>query len=178
MSTEQLRNAAQAICDHWGSPAWKYLEQTGSHIRRLRAALDFDAVQVTEAESPGRVLFEATDQTGRGWEEAWREHGEWEQRAKEASAEPQKYDDTLLPFVGLMRRELHANSAKGDRPGWLAMTPPVCLLEIYWHVSKLSVAVRDGDPARIAEHCADVANMAMMQADIAGLLTPRTEAAS
>lgn len=90
--------------------------------------------------------------------------------ARAAGDAPQKYDETLLPFFQLMRRELHANAAKGDRPGWLGMEPQTCLLEIYWHVSKLSVAVRDGDPERIAEHTADVANMAMMQADIAGVL--------
>ena len=27
----------------------------------------------------------------------------------------EKYDDVLLPFLTLMRRELHANSRKGDR---------------------------------------------------------------
>lgn len=83
---------------------------------------------------------------------------------------PQKYDDTLLPFLVLMRRELHSNSSKGDRPGWLTMQPGQCLLEIYWHVAKLSAAVKNEDKARIAEHAAGVANMAMMQADIAGLL--------
>lgn len=84
----------------------------------------------------------------------------------------EKYDDTLLPFLVLMRKELHANSGKGDRPGWLAMQPGQCLLEIYWHVAKLSAAVKNGDQALIAEYAADVANMAMMQADIAGLLQP------
>jgi len=88
----------------------------------------------------------------------------------EAVPQCEKYDETLLPFLGLMRQELHANSSKGDRPGWLSMTAETCLLEIYWHVSKLSVAVRDQNPQRIAEHAADVANMAMMQADIAGVL--------
>lgn len=83
----------------------------------------------------------------------------------------QKYDDTLVPFLALMRRELHANSSKGDRPGWLSMRPDQCLLEIYWHAAKLSAAVKNGDQALIAEHAADVANMAMMQADIAGLLS-------
>lgn len=83
----------------------------------------------------------------------------------------QKYDETLVPFLALMRRELHANSSKGDRPGWLSMRPDQCLLEIYWHAAKLSAAVKNGDQALIAEHAADVANMAMMQADIAGLLS-------
>jgi hypothetical protein len=85
-------------------------------------------------------------------------------------AEPSKYDDTLLPFLALMRTELHANSAKGDRPGWLAMDRNSLLLEIYWHVAKLSAACKNNDEPRIAEHCADVANMAMMLADVCGVL--------
>src|SRR3954469_18728963 len=54
-----------------------------------------------------------------------------------AGGVPAKYDDTLLPFLALMRRELHANSSKGDRPGWLTMSKEVGLLEIYWHAAKL-----------------------------------------
>lgn len=90
----------------------------------------------------------------------------------------EKYDETLLPFVAMMRKELHANADKGDRPGWLNMSPDQCLLEIYWHVSKLSVAVRDKSLARIQEHAADVANMAMMQADIAGAFCARPAVAA
>jgi hypothetical protein len=89
----------------------------------------------------------------------------------------QKYDDTLLPFLALMRRELHANSGKGDRPGWLTMSREQGLLEIYWHAAKLSVAVKKSDEAAIAEHSADVANMAMMLADVCGALAqPNTGA--
>jgi hypothetical protein len=80
----------------------------------------------------------------------------------------QKYDDVLLPFLSLMRKELHANSRKGDRPGWLAMGANVGLLEIYWHVAKLSAAVKNNDGPAIMEHSADVANMAMMVLDICG----------
>ena len=80
----------------------------------------------------------------------------------------EKYDDTLLPFLELMRKELHANSAKGDRPGWLRMSPEVALLEIYWHTAKLSAAVKNNDGSAITEHSADVANMAMMLLDVCG----------
>lgn len=81
-----------------------------------------------------------------------------------------KYAATLEPFATMMERELHANAAKGDRPGWLRMTPGDCLLEIYYHVAKLQKAVRDKDSERVAENTADVANLAMMMADIWGLL--------
>lgn len=80
----------------------------------------------------------------------------------------EKYDDTLLPFLGFMRKELHANASKGDRTGWLKMTPEVALLEIYWHTAKLSAAVKNKDSAAITEHSADVANMAMMLLDVCG----------
>lgn len=80
----------------------------------------------------------------------------------------EKYDDTLLPFVALMRHELHTNTAKGDRPGWLTMSKDRALLEIYWHTAKLSAAVKNNNVTAIAEHSADVANCAMMLLDICG----------
>lgn len=80
----------------------------------------------------------------------------------------EKYDDVLLPFLSLMRRELHANSRKGDRPGWLAMDANTVLLEVYWHAAKLSAAVKNNDGPSIMEHSADVANMAMMVLDVCG----------
>jgi hypothetical protein len=84
------------------------------------------------------------------------------------AASPAKYDDVLLPFLSLMRKELHANSRKGDRPGWLAMDANTALLEIYWHAAKLSAAVKNNDGPAIMEHSADVANMALMVLDICG----------
>jgi hypothetical protein len=80
----------------------------------------------------------------------------------------QKYDDVLMPFLTLMRRELHTNSGKGDRPGWLAMNANQALLEVYYHLAKLQKAVRDNDGPGILEYGADVANMAMMVVDICG----------
>lgn len=91
--------------------------------------------------------------------------------AQQAQAEPvAKYDDTLLPFLALMRAELHANAGKGDRPGWLTMTREQAVLEIYHHAAKLAKAMRDDDPASVREYAADVANMAMMALDVAGYL--------
>jgi|SRR5690606_12193471 len=81
-----------------------------------------------------------------------------------------KYDEVLKPFVARMEAELHANAGKGDRPGWLAMSAWDCLLEIYYHTGKLQKAVKDGNGDLIAEYSADVANMAMMVADICGAL--------
>lgn len=83
---------------------------------------------------------------------------------------PDKYDDVLLPFLALMRNELHANAGKGDRPGWLSMTPGECLLEIYYHLGKLQKGVKDGNSMWIKEYSADVANMSMILADICACL--------
>ena len=86
-----------------------------------------------------------------------------------APAVPQgKYDEVLTPFVRLMEKELHANASKGDRPGWLSMSPDQVMLEIYYHASKLQKTLRDDDLAGVTEHSADVANMAMMALDVCG----------
>lgn len=79
-----------------------------------------------------------------------------------------KYGDVLRPFVIQMERELHANAGKGDRPGWLKMSPEVALLEIYYHLAKLQKAVKDDNGPGIQEYAADVANMSMMLLDICG----------
>jgi len=79
-----------------------------------------------------------------------------------------KYNDVLRPFVAFMETELHANCSKGDRPGWLTMSPEQGLLEIYWHTAKLSAAVKNNDATLIREYSADVANMAMMLLDVCG----------
>lgn len=86
------------------------------------------------------------------------------------AVEPQKYDDTLVPFLALMRKELHANSQKGDREGWLGMTSGAALEEVEHHWQKLFYAVSTSNPDAIKEHAADVANCAMMVADVCGVL--------
>ncbi|MBP5055327.1 hypothetical protein [Pseudomonas chlororaphis] len=94
-------------------------------------------------------------------------------QAAQPQGEPvaaQKYDDTLLPFLALMRKELHANVGKGDRPGWLTMSSDNCLLEIFYHLGKLQKSVKNRDAAGMTEYAADVANMCMMLLDICGVL--------
>lgn len=88
-----------------------------------------------------------------------------------------KYGEVLTPFLYMMNRELHANSGKGDRPGWLSMDRKTVLLEIYYHLSKLQKAMKDNDHSGIREYAADVANMSMMAVDVCGLLTAAPEAA-
>ncbi|MCD5994203.1 hypothetical protein KDX38_10755 [Pseudomonas sp. CDFA 602] len=81
-----------------------------------------------------------------------------------------KYAEVLKPFLAMMEKELHANSNKGDRPGWLSMSADTCLLEIYYHLGKLQRSVKDGDSDGICEYAADVANLSMMLTDICGAL--------
>lgn len=80
------------------------------------------------------------------------------------------YGKFLRPFLTAMETELYANSGKGDRKGWLSMTKPQAILEIYYHAAKLQKAVQDDAPELIVEHTADVANMSMMLLDICGYL--------
>lgn len=86
-----------------------------------------------------------------------------------------KYGYVLTPFFTMMEKELHANADKGDRPGWLSMTPEIAMLEIYYHVAKLQKAVKSGDSEGVKEYSADVANMAMMMADLYGVLLDNTK---
>lgn len=96
--------------------------------------------------------------------------GAWE-AFQAGAAVREKYDDTLLPFLALMRAELHANSHKGDREAWLGMSTESALCEVEHHLSKLRHAVHSADGQLVREHAADVANCAMMLADIAGVLS-------
>ena len=82
-----------------------------------------------------------------------------------------KYDEVLRPFTAAMERELHANSAKGDRPGWMKLPADTLMLEILYHHSKLQNAMDTGDGDRILEHTADIANISMMLADVCGALS-------
>lgn len=79
-----------------------------------------------------------------------------------------KYGNVLGPFLVFMEQELHANTGKGDRPGWLSMSRDKALLEIFYHLGKLQKAVKHDDTALIVEHSADLANMCMMLLDVCG----------
>lgn len=97
-----------------------------------------------------------------------------EQPAPVAVVIPEKYDDVLLPFLSLMRAELHANAHKGDRPGWLQMDRKTAILEVFYHMGKLHQAVHRSDSAAIKEYAADVANMCMMLLDVCDCLDEAT----
>ena len=80
------------------------------------------------------------------------------------------YAEVLKPFLALMEKELHANAEKGGRKEWRSLSPAFVMLEIYYHAAKLQQAVKDDDLSGVKEYSADVANMAMMMADVCGAL--------
>lgn len=67
---------------------------------------------------------------------------------------------TLKLFTRAMQRELDANAHKGDWTVWLP-TRRRHFYELDYHAAKLKAAVCDGDPVRVREYAADLANHAM-----------------
>jgi len=63
----------------------------------------------------------------------------------------------------LMELKLRRNDHKG---GWQHMTPMELLERLEGEVRELRQAIYEGDPLDIAQECADVANYAMMIADV------------
>ena len=78
------------------------------------------------------------------------------------------YATVTANFRNLMVKELAANFNKGDRDGergWLTMTNKQALSELYYHVGKLQQAIKEENIDLIKEHCADIANGALMCCD-------------
>lgn len=171
---ESLR-LEQDACESWKDTAFKLHEKEAelqATIAQLETKLnnainlDFDRreelAKLTAAPANAALIKDLTEIIDRQSAEIERLKGE---------AVAQKYDDTLLPFVALMRKELHSNDSKGDRPGWLSMSADTCLLEIIYHFGKLQASVKRGDGDGMSEYGADVANMCMMLLDICGVLS-------
>lgn len=79
------------------------------------------------------------------------------------------YKEVVSEFSKYMIKELVSNSDKGNREGdkgWLKMSKKTQLSELYYHVGKLQGAIKDGNTDLIKEHCADIANGALMVFDI------------
>jgi len=70
-------------------------------------------------------------------------------------------------FFRRMDKELQSNASKGD---WKAWNPDrmTCMDELHHHLRKLGRAIRLNDKERIAEFCADIANVAMKTAEVHG----------
>lgn len=70
-------------------------------------------------------------------------------------------------FAQSMREELEANKPKGN---WLDADVDAVVQDLVYHVAKLVIAVQKDDEAAIHEYAADVANEAMIVADIKGVI--------
>lgn len=89
-------------------------------------------------------------------------------------------------FAGEMEAKLAANRHKGDRDGWRCETAGWLMGKLKDEVDELQavlmrrhtqcscglVTERDAQPSEIRAECADIANFAMMIADVAGGLRP------
>lgn len=157
----------------------------GGTVERLYAAPpEVTTLQSTIAQLQTRI---AELESGRGEPVAyvcpeWLSNGDHATHARRSPTEThsialyagsvalEKYDDVLLPFLSMMRAELHANSHKGDRPGWLQMDRKTAVLEVFYHLGKLHQAVHRDEAAAIKEYAADVANMCMMLLDVCACL--------
>lgn len=154
-----------------GGGGWSDVEH--SEYLSLRSSPEF-RLRIVYAEQPAPVADGTTSDKYKAelYDEVWqlaRSMG-FVNVTDAIKAPGQPYDDTLLPFLGMMRKELNANSGKGDRDGWLRMTPEQALDEIEHHHAKLIVPVMNRDREAIREHAADVANCAMMLLDVCGVL--------
>ena len=95
--------------------------------------------------------------------------------AGQEGARPPAPRPEVAAFAALMERELRANDELRGRAGWKDMPAAELLRMLDVDAAKLRFALGSGDTAKIIEQCADVANMAMMIADVSGGLAPAKE---
>lgn len=83
-------------------------------------------------------------------------------------------------FADEMEAKLEQNRHKGDREGWSSDAPLELMRRLKEEARELEAALRwpralpsDADKQRIREEAADVANFAMMIADVAGGMRPK-----
>jgi hypothetical protein len=86
-----------------------------------------------------------------------------------------EHDAPFAAFVQAMADELRANAHKGDRAGWLMMSEREAVSEVLYHAAKLAYAARKHRHERthgddVLEFAADVANCALMVADVCRVL--------
>lgn len=93
--------------------------------------------------------------------------------AREAQSPTWPY---VLAFAREMEKKLAANRHKGDREGWINDTAVSLLRRLRQETAELADTLRrrrewnDGGSAAVAGEAADVANFAMMIADVCGAL--------
>jgi hypothetical protein len=74
----------------------------------------------------------------------------------------------VVRFSESMLFKLHRHHAKGDREGWAKEDPQWLLSRLLEETSELSAAINLGNPTDVRNEAADVANFAMMIADVCG----------
>lgn len=89
--------------------------------------------------------------------------------AKPAAKRPSKTWPFVLAFAKRMESKLAKNRHKGDRRGWLKDDAASLYLRLIEESNGLAVALTNesATPEQIANEAADVANFAMMVADVA-----------
>lgn len=89
------------------------------------------------------------------------------QAVKEWSGESRTLP-VVLAFARRMEAKLAKNRHKGDRGGWLKDTPSALLRRLKVETNELEKAIQSNSCGDIANEAADVANFAMMIADVCG----------
>lgn len=77
----------------------------------------------------------------------------------------------VLAFARLMEAKLAKNRHKGDRSGWIKNEPDRLAERLLEELEELETEIGNGMnyvPSRVASEAADVANFAMMIADVCG----------
>jgi hypothetical protein len=74
-----------------------------------------------------------------------------------------------------MEYKLSLNRHKGDREGWSGDSPELLLARLKEEVTELLGAIHSGTDQQVLEEAADVANFAMMIADVSGGLQPHID---
>lgn len=161
----------------------RHLREAAAEIRRLRARSE--ALQVIE-ETPAsyynqgfRAGIEAAAQyhdakaisaENRQAFDTARRHNADAAAIRALADKPPADEMELRPevaaFARLMERELRTNDARRGAEGWKGMTAAELLRMLDVDAAKLRFALGAGDATKAIEQCADVANMAMMIADV------------
>lgn len=93
----------------------------------------------------------------------------------EIIAPPSRTRPWVDAFADEMEAKLAENRHKGDRAGWSVMGFELLMSMLHVEVGELERAlVAPGEAREVRRECADVANIAMMIADVAGGLRPKS----
>ncbi len=156
---ERLDNLAQQG-HRIGYPTCDDIAEAAAEIRRLREQLKTERRAGIEAAA--RMLDPITSWSGSRGALAT----EVRALADKPPADEMELRPEVAAFARLMERELRTNDARRGAAGWKGMTAAELLRMLDVDAAKLRFALGAGDATKAIEQCADVANMAMMIADV------------